>query len=159
MLSNKTFSRVIVSGVSLFIMGFMVIYFIFNSSYQDALSAKFYYMMGDFEESSTLAQNALDKDRYNKLAFTILTQSKLSLKFLKYIDEANEYLIDIGEIAEQDEITKADRIRVKMICEIMIGKYKKLNSNVFTDDELSKSAKDAYDKFIELYEEVGKINK
>lgn len=156
MLSNKTVSRLIMSGVSLFIMGFMVIYFILSSSYQDALTAKFYYFMGDFKEASNFAEKALEQDRYNKLASTILSQSKTSLKFLEYSNEANKYLIEIGVIARGDEITKADRIRVKMICEIMIERYKKLSSNVFTDKELAANTKESYEKFLELYEEVGK---
>lgn len=156
MLSNKTVSRIIMSIVSVVIMGFMVIYFLLSSSYQDALSAKFYYLMGDFNQSFILSKDALKKDRYNKLAFTILAQSKLSLKYIDYIDEANIYLAQIGAIASQNEIEKSDRIRVKMICEIMIDKYKKLNSSRLTDSELTDRAKEIHTKFLELYEEIAR---
>ncbi len=152
MLSNRTVSRVIMSTVSLAIMGFMGIYFLISPSYQNALSAKFYYTMGDFEQAFILSKEALKEDEYNKLAFTILAQSKISLKFIDYINEGSQYLAQVSAIASQNEITKPDKIRVKMICEIMIEKYQKLTSGILTDKELIAKAKEIYEKFLELYE-------
>ena len=43
-----------------------------------------------------------------------------------------------------------------MMCEIMIDKYKKLNSNILTNDELTLRAKEINEKFVELYKEIAK---
>ncbi len=130
------------------------LYFSFNSSYQDSIEARIYYLLGNYKEAYKLAKKAYEKDSYNKMANTILTQSKIALSYEKYIEEGNEYLKKINEISSKKDFSSADKVRIKMMCEIMIESYNDLKSSVLTDDELKKNAHDMQKKFQQLYDEL-----
>lgn len=125
-----------------------------HPSYQKSLQAKYFYYMGDYKEAQTIATEAFQLDKYNRMASTIMTQSKVSLEFIKYINNAKKYMKSINEMSAKATITKADQARVKMMCEIMIDSYDKIPSSVVIDDALIKEAKDYHELFRKLYEEI-----
>ena len=154
MLSKKMIARLFVLSFVLIVLTSTALFFSLSQSYQESIQARFYYAMGDFQEALHLSEEALKKDMYNKMAFTMKAQSKVSLEFIEYIDEAEAYLSEIESLA-RDDVTKSTQIRVKMICEIMIEKYYKLNNNNFLiDDNLKSGAKILYLKFLELYNDI-----
>ncbi len=116
-------------------------YYIFDKSYVLSAEAKKYYRAGDFKEATELAQKAYDLNSYNRMAFTVLVQSQESLKWKKYIDETSKYLAFIEAVSYKESIPKSDLIRIKMICEISIASYEKLNqNNMMIDPILKKEA-------------------
>jgi len=136
------------------LLGLGALYFVFNSSYQDSFEARFYYFIGNYEKAYMLSKRAYEKDSYNKMAFTVFTQSKIALNYEEYIKEGNRYLEKIEKISSSKKYSEADKIRVKMMCEIMIDRYKKLSPTKLTDKELLENSKKIYMKFKKLYDEL-----
>jgi tetratricopeptide (TPR) repeat protein len=138
----------------LFTLVLMFVYFLMNPSYEKSLEAKYYYETGDYEKAYELANEAFSMDLYNRMASTIMAQSKTSMKYQKYVQEAEKYLQEINAIASQESISDADRIKIKMMSEIMIDSYKKLAPSVITDKALVEEAATYYKNFEQLLEKI-----
>jgi len=132
----------------------MALYFLLNPSYEKSIEAKYYFEVGEYEEAYTLAQEAFELDVYNRMASTIMAQSKIALKYVKYIQQAQKFLKEINTIAEQESISDADRAKIKMMSEIMVDSYVKLTSSVITDKELVQKARHYHDDFEKLLAKV-----
>ena len=136
------------------ILGGSLVYFNSNSSYQDSVEARIYYFLGNYKEAYELAKKAYEKDSYNKMANTVLTQSKIALAYEEYIRQGNEYLKKINEISSKSDFSPADKTRIKMMCEVMIDGFSDLKSSTLTDEILVENAKKMQEKFKQLYEEL-----
>jgi tetratricopeptide (TPR) repeat protein len=137
------------------IVSLLVLFFVgFSDSYKYSVEAKIKYTLGDYDEAMKLASKAFELDPYNKMAFSILAQSKISIKFLDYINDAKEYLKKIEIISKKRELSQKDKIKIKMICEIMIGRFKKLSPTIMTDKTLYKKSKELNQEFIKIYENL-----
>lgn len=130
------------------------LYLYTSPSYQKSLEAKVYYALGDYYEANILAQEAYDIDKYNKMAFTLLSQSNIALKYDKYIQEARKYLSEISIISNKEKFETKDKVKVKMMCEIMIEDYNNLNPSKLTKESLKIEAKKLFLKFNEIYEQL-----
>jgi hypothetical protein len=132
-------------------------YYIFDKSYVLSAEAKKYYGAGDFKEASELAQKAYDLNTYNRMAFTVLVQSQESLKWKKYIDETKKYLDFVEAVSYKEAISKSDLIRIKMICEISMANYEKLNqNNMMIDPFLKKDATRLHKEILAIRDELFK---
>ncbi len=136
------------------VLGGSVYFFSSNSSYQNSIQARVYYFLGNYEIAYELATKAYEEDNYNKMANTVMTQSKIAKEYEAYIKEGNKYFKKIDEISSQNEYTKADKVRIKMMCEIMIESYKNLVPSTMTQESLLIASKKMQKKFIQLYEEL-----
>jgi len=134
----------------------MSLFFLANPSYKMSIEAKYHYEIGEYKEAYTLAQEAFELDIYNRMASTIMAQSKISLKYVNYVDMAKQYMKSINEIATHDVISKADKAKIKTICEIMIGTYTKLAPSVITDEDLVEKVTLYNQQFKSLLEKVNK---
>jgi len=135
-------------------LGIMFVYFILNPSYEKSLEAKYFYEIGDYKEAYIRANDAFAQDQYNRMASTIMAQSKIAMKYKSYIEQAKEYMKEINVLAMKDQIVDADRAKIKLMSEIMIDSYKKLAPSVITDLELVEEAKKYYKSFESLLEKV-----
>jgi len=133
---------------------FTVAYFFLNPSYERSLEAKFHYAMGDYKQAQELATEAFEMNAYNRMASTIMTQSQTAMKFVNYIEESKKYMSEIAQIASGDGVSRGDRAKVKMICEIMIETHMKIAATVLTDKNLVKEAKEYNDKFKKLHDDI-----
>ncbi len=131
-------------------------YFLVNPSYQKSIQAKYYFEMGEYKEAYTLANEAFSLDVYNRMASTVMAQSKTSLRYVKYIDMAKEYMVKINEIAKHESITDADKAKIKIMSEIVIDSYIKLAPSVITDTELVQEAASYNKNFEQLLEKVNR---
>lgn len=129
-------------------------YFLINPSYQKSIQAKYYYEIGEYKEAYTLANEAFSMDVYNRMASTVMAQSKTSLKYVKYIDMAKDYMNKINDIANQSSITDADKAKIRMMSTIVIDSYVKLAPSVITDEELVRDAASYHKNFEQLLEKV-----
>ena len=134
----------------------MVIYFLLNPSYEKSLEAKYYYETGQYQKAYELANEAFSMDVYNRMASTIMAQSKTSMKYQKYVNQAKEYLREINAIASKSTLSDADRAKIKMMSEIMVDSYVKLAPSVITDEALVKEAASYYKNFEQLLEKVNR---
>ena len=136
------------------ILGAIVLYFYTNVSYKKSIEAKYFYIKEDYQKAYLLSKEAFGADVYNRMAFTIMTQSKIAFKFQDYINEGRKYLKDIKSISEKKSIDKADKIRIKMMCETMMQRYQNMSPTVLTNKELFKEATKIYKQFKQIYEDL-----
>jgi len=146
--------RVFLPLVALFFIGVMVLYFIFNPSYEKSIRAKYYYETGDYHQALKLSKEAFSQNVYNRMASTVMAQSLTSLKYVEYINDAKSYKQELDLIAAKEEISKADKAKIRLICEIMLASYKKLAPSIVTDEDLVETAAKYHQEFEKLLEKV-----
>jgi hypothetical protein len=132
------------------------LYYFFNTSYRLSLEAKAYYEFKEYSKAKKLAEQAYKLNRYNTMAFTVLTQSKIAEIWQNYIKESNEYLFNIESISNKEVITEADKTKIKMMLEIIIGEFNNLPKSKLLDEDLKQKAKKNYMEEINLYNEIFK---
>ena len=141
--------------LSIFIAIFVLfgLFFYSDNSYKLALEAKFLYKNKEYEKALNLSQKALDIDIYNKMANTVLNQSKAAIKFSLYIKNGKEYLERIKKMS-QNGVSKADNERIKMMCDVMIEDFESLRNSALLDDELKSEALQMKEAFAKLKNEL-----
>ncbi|WP_457595963.1 hypothetical protein [Hydrogenimonas sp.] len=144
-------SKIIYLLFALGLLGGMALFAWTNPSYQKAFEAKWYYFMGDYDTAYRLAKEAYDLDPYNRVALTVMTRTQAAREYLAYIREGVGYLHRIEEMAAGGIVDEADRVRIKMMCEVMLGRYATLTANPLADEELRERARQIYEKFRTLY--------
>jgi len=132
------------------------LYYFLDDSYRYSLEAKAYYELGEYEKAEKLANKAYKLNKYNRMAFTVVTQANIAKIWKKFIKESNQYFVEIDSISNKEIITKADKIRIKMMLEIIIGEYKNLPHSKLLDKELEQKAYKNYIKAKELYNGIFK---
>ena len=147
-------SKIVLVVVAFLFLSLSGIYFMGNSSYQNSFESRFYYFIGNYSKAYKLAKKAYAEDSYNKMAFTVLTQSKIAKEYVDYIKTGNQYFDKIDKISSKKLYEDGDKVRVKLICEVMMGNYEKLVPTKLTDKDLVKNAKQMYDKFKQLYQQL-----
>jgi len=140
--------------VALLVVVMMSLYIVFNPSYQKSIEAKFYYETGEYKEALVLANEAFSLDVYNRMASTVKAQTLIALKYLSYNNESKEYMNQLNALANHDVLSDADKAKIRIICEIMIGRYTKLSSSIVTDENLVKESATYYKNFEKLLEKV-----
>lgn len=146
--------KILIPVFAMVMVTFMSIYFFINPSYQKSVQAKYYYEIGEYKEAYSLAKEAFGLDLYNRMAATVMAQSTTSLRYVEYINEGQKYMREIGEIATHEIVSRADKAKIRLICQIMISSYKKLAPSVITDENLVSQAASYYSKFEKLLEKV-----
>ncbi len=131
-----------------------IFFFGFSDSYKLSLEAKVKYLRGEYAEARVLAKEAFDLDPYNRMAISILAQSKISAQMADYVKDGEQYLAKIERLTKREDFSNADKVKIKMMCEVMIGRYAKLNPTVLTDKDLYNSCTKTYQNFKKIYEEL-----
>ena len=143
--------------LSIFIAIFLIVlfglFFYSDNSYKLALEAKFLYENKEYEKALNLSQKALDIDIYNKMANTVLNQSKAAIKFSSYIKNGKEYLERIKKMS-QSSVSKADSERINMMCNVMIEDFDDLKNSALLDSELKNEALNTKEIFVKLKNEL-----
>jgi tetratricopeptide (TPR) repeat protein len=149
-------TKILFPAIAIVTIVFMGVYFWLNPSYERSMEAKYYYEIGEYKEAYELANEAFSMDIYNRMASTIMAQSKTSLKYVAYIEQAKGYLQEINAMAENESINEAQRAKIKLMSEVVVSSYKKLAPSVITDKELVEEAATYNAKFEKLLEKVNK---
>jgi len=132
----------------------VVAYFSFNTSYRLSLEAKYFFEIRDYEKAYKLAKEAFILDPYNKMAFSIKTQAKIAEQWQNFINDANNYFKEIEQIANKKNITDKDKLRIKIMLEILLSEYKTLKPSILIPKDLKTEAKIQFLKARELYEKI-----
>ncbi len=146
--------KVLISLFAFLILLVMAVSFLISPSYEKSIKAKYYFETGEYTEAYSLAKEAFGLDVYNRMAATIMAQSKTSLRYVNFNKNAKKYMADIDEIAAHEDISESDKAKIRLICEIMNGLYVKLAPSVVTDKELVKQSAEYNSKFKKLLEKV-----
>ncbi|MBC8237267.1 MAG: hypothetical protein H8E76_03465 [Helicobacteraceae bacterium] len=149
-------NKLMILVVALSILSLMAIYFLVNPSYEKSIKAKYYFETGEYQQAYILSKEAFALDQYNRMAATVMAQSLTSLKYVKYINMAKGYMLEIDKIANHEYISAADKAKIRVICDIMISSYIKLAPSVITDKKLVEDSAYYYQKFEKLLEKVTK---
>jgi len=121
-----------------------------------SFEARYYYETGNYKKAYELAKKAYILNPYNKMAFTIKTQSQIALSWQNFINDFDKFFDKIQKIANKEKITKKDKLRIKIMLEILISEYKTLKLSLLIPKKLKKEAKEKYQKARELYERLFK---
>jgi tetratricopeptide (TPR) repeat protein len=133
----------------------MFFYFMLSPSYQKSASAKIYYYVEDYDKAYRVSKEAYAEDKYNRMAFAIMTQSETALNYLAFIDEANSYYDEINDLITQKSfIDKGDKYKIKMITDVVMDKYKGLIPTRLTDQDLIDEASKIYYEFEKINEKI-----
>jgi hypothetical protein len=149
-MSSKTVILIIGALLAAIFVSFVTL----SPSYKNALGAKFYYEMGDYETAYKLSKSAYHKDIYNKLAHTVMVQSEISQKYALYIARSNGYLENIQKISKSGKVSKVNLDKIRMMCDIAVSDYTELKPSNLTDLGLQEEAKQIRDKFLTLQKEL-----
>ncbi len=142
--------------IFLFFLLIVASFFIFSNSYSKSFQARVLYTIGDYNKAYNLARDVYLKDSYNRMALTVMNQSKIALKYQKYIKDGKKYLKIIEKISGDKNISDQDLAKIKIICEVMAGEYKKLQPILLSVSSLSNNALEINKKFNKIYEELFK---
>ncbi len=148
--------KIAIPAVAIGLLLIMGGYVLVNPSYQKSIQAKYYFELGEYNEAYALANEAFSLDVYNRMASTIMAQSKTSLKYVEFIEMAEEYRKKINEIAKHEIITDADRAKIRSMSRIVMDSYKKLAPSVITDTDLVEAAANHHKNFEQLLEKATK---
>jgi tetratricopeptide (TPR) repeat protein len=132
----------------------MVLWMFFHPSYQKSLESRLSYSMGRYDIAYTLAKESFELDPYNRMASTVMAQSQMALKYVRYNELAEKYKKEIHRIAEQKSVTPQDQAKIKMMSQIMIDSYRKNASTVVIDKDLVERAHSNYEQFKMLHDEL-----
>ncbi len=121
-----------------------------SSSYSISLQAKIYYWMRDYKKANDYAQKAYKKDKYNNQALFVLNQSKTALSYEEYISRGERYIKEILRINSQKPISKNQKAKIKLMCEIMLEEFEELKKSSFVDKKLKNRSKNTYKSFKEI---------
>ncbi|MBU1928037.1 hypothetical protein KKG77_03460 [bacterium] len=147
-------TKTVLALVALSLVSVMGLYVLVNPSYQKSIQAKYFYETGNYKEALTLAKEAFSIDVYNRMASTVMAQSITALKYVSYIDMGKKYMEEINLIAAHENISDADKAKIRVMCEIMNAEYVKLAPSVITDEALVKETAEYNQKFEKLLEKV-----
>lgn len=140
--------------VTLILLIVMGAYFAFNPSYQKSLEAKLYYSLGNYDKAYQLSSEAFEQEPYNRMARSVMVHSKYALRYVNYNREAKQYLSIIRTYADQEKITLAEQMRIKMMCDIMIEKHEKMQPTILIDEALVIESQKYYEQFVKLHERI-----
>jgi len=148
--------KILFPAIAVGLLLFMGIYFIVNPSYEKSIEAKYHYEMGDYKEAYELANEAFAMDVYNRMASTVMAQSKTSLKYVEYINQAKDFMAQINAMASEDNISDGQRAKIRVMSQIVVDSYVKLAPSVITDNDLVKEAAEYHRNFEKLLEKVNR---
>ena len=147
-------SKTVVLSIGALLAAVFISFITFSPSYKNALQAKFYYEVGDYQTAYKLSKSAYHKDIYNKLAHTVMVQSEISQKYALYIARSNGYLENIQKISKSGKVSKVNLDKIRMMCDIAVSDYAELKPSNLTDSDLQEEAKRIKDKFLTLQKEL-----
>lgn len=130
------------------------VWIFFHPSYQKSAEGRLYYMIGEYDRAYDRSSEAFLLDPYNRMASTIMAQSKMAMKYVRYNEDARKYKKEIHRIAAQPNVSDQERSKIKMMTNIVIDGHGKLASSVVIDQSLIDEANEHYRQFKKLHDEL-----
>ncbi|WP_456480008.1 hypothetical protein [Nautilia sp.] len=125
-----------------------------NDSYRLSLEARYYFENGEYDKAFVKAKEAYILDPYNRMAFTVYTQSRIAKEWVGFLKDADRYFKEIEYIANKKNLSDKERQKVKIMLEILLDEYKNLKPSLLISDNLKIRAKKEYEKAKVIYEKV-----
>ncbi len=125
-----------------------------NDSYRLSVEARYYYESGKYDEAYEKAKKAYILDPYNRMAFTVYTQSQIAKKWVSFLKDAQKYFEKIEAIANKENLTDKERLKVKIMLEIILDEYKNLTHSMLVNEDLKQKVEIQYKKAKSIYEKV-----
>jgi len=131
-------------------------YFLLSDSYEQSLEARLYFAMGEYDKAYERAYAAHEIEPYNKMAATMMAQSKIAREYEAYNKQAKTFYATIVASTKTGVIDDAQKARIKMMSEIVIESYSKLAPSVMTPDDLVEQSRYYYEQFTQLNHQLSK---
>ena len=136
------------------IFGLLVGYLQYNPSYKLSIEAKYYYTIGEYKIAYEIADKSLRLREYNTMAFHIKTRSGATIEVINFNKEAEEFLAKIKIIISKSNIARSDKLRSKMMSDVIISKYYQLKLPLVDDDTIEQTALKFFIKFKKINQQV-----
>jgi len=136
------------------IFGLTIAYLQYNPSYKLSMEAKYYYTIAEYQLAYDLADKSLKLREYNTMAFHIKNRSKLTLEVINFNLESKDFEKKISNIIKKSFIPKSDKLRTKMMSDVIISKYQNLSLSMVEDDEVKNLALKNFIKFKKINSQV-----
>lgn len=101
-------------------------YFQFSPSYSLSRKAKEEFAKGNYQESYHLANLALEKNLYNKAAFSVVNQSKQRLNIQNFLNKTKENYKILIQILQKPKLSPQEFLQIQWIYEAFIREYQTL---------------------------------
>ena len=141
------------------ILGLSLAYLQYNPSYKLSVEAKYYYTIGEYNMAYNLANESLILREYNTMAFHIKTRSGLTLEVIDFNLESEKFEKRIRNILKKNEISRSDKLRTKMMSDVIISKYYNLSLPMVEDEDIKELALKNLIKFKKINKQVVKALK
>lgn len=144
----KLFAVIIVS------FGLLILYFQYNPSYKLSIESKYYYSIEDYKTAYKLADESIRLREYNTMALFVRNKSKSTLDLIDFNEESKDFQKKIIKILKKDDISKADKLRIKMMSDVIISKYKNLSLVLVDNESFKDLAFKNFTKFTKMNKKV-----
>ena len=130
-------------------------YYKLSPNYNGAKNAKALYDAGRYEEALEISEKVYAENKYNVMAYSVSEQSKIALRYKRYVDQAIKYEQMINEMTQTEKVDPADIIRIKLMLEAAAFDFVKLGGTGYnTDEKLVKEANEYNAKFTAIYSQL-----
>ena len=136
------------------IFSLLIGYLQYNPSYKLSIEAKYYYTLGEYKIAYQIAEESLRIREYNTMAFHIKTRSGATIEVINFNNEAQEFLANIKEIIAKDKIGRTDKLRTKMMSDVILSKYRNLKLPLVDDEVIKSTALYLFQKFQKIHTQV-----
>jgi len=136
------------------ILGLSITYLQYNPSYKLSVEAKYYYTIGKYQKAYNLADESLKLREYNTMAFHIRNRSSLTLEVIDFNKESKDFQDKVIAILKKDAILRTDKLRTKMMSDVIISKYQNLSLSMVDDNEIKDLALQNFKKFQKINQKV-----
>ncbi len=124
--------------------------YFFTPSYSLSSKAKKEFAKGNYQESLHLATLALEKNPYNRAAFSLVNQSRQRLNFQKFLQKTQASYEKILKLLQNPSITPQEFLEIQWLYEIFSQEY----SNLYFFKNKTKTEKEEVENYAQWFKQL-----
>lgn len=137
-------------GIGLAVLCVLVGFVYFSPSYQLGREAKEELERGNFEEAHQLAIEALDKDSYNRLAYSVENQSRQRLRIQEFLKKTKQDQESAFAILKDGTVTSEEVLRLQWLVDAFQTGYRAL----LILNQPNMQEKQQLEQYVQWYEDL-----
>lgn len=122
-------------------------YFFFSPSYTLSRKAQKAYEQQDFQKAYEFSQQALQKDRYNKSAFQIHSQSKQRINIQNFLEKTKQNFQDALKLLQKPKLSPQEFLELQWIYDDFATHY----NNLFFTNKPTEQEKKAIEEYFNWF--------
>lgn len=124
--------------------------YFFSPSYSLSSKAKKEFAKGNYEESLHLATLALEKDPYNRAAFSVSSQSKQRLNLQKFLQKTQASHQRITKLLQSPSITPQEFLEIQWLYDAFSKEY----ASLYFFNKPTKAEKEAIENYAQWFKQL-----